>query len=461
MKILVTAGGECFETHYVDSGPADGRDGVVYHFKLQDLVKDRGLRNVSMFRSGTDRVFIENYDTRVEIVRLNTLRRAFDSGDFSFELPVVPGQYRELRLRASDFQPQKKASDETIRKFIKFGAYFLGFKRRPGPHAFVDFDCPEDLDYLGATSADIERNVWLLTDQGYLRSSAATLANPLRSAPTSKLIEEIETALEGFSPQMGASMKSRKEHSEDPHILVLISHSAKDKALAEALIELLRSGLGLRADQIRCSSVDGYRLPAGVNTDDQLRAEIKSAAVLIGLLTPNSLSSTYVLFELGARWGAGLFMIPLLAGINAEAMRGPQQALNALSCETEEQLIQRVEDVARELNLKVQSATSFLKQAKVLKSISEGIRTLRQTESSTKANAADEMEPFGPHNYFYRNGRTIGPYCPKCWQKDGKKILLPASTDYAGGKGRVCTVCSEFYVEEPRKGALTIRPHGY
>lgn len=84
-------------------------------------------------------------------------------------------------------------------------------------------------------------------------------------------------------------------------ILVLISHSSKDAPLAEALINLLRSGLGLLASQIRCSSVDGYRLPAGVNTGDKLRNEIKSAKVLIGLLTPNSLTSTYVLFELGAR----------------------------------------------------------------------------------------------------------------------------------------------------------------
>ncbi len=271
------------------------------------------------------------------------------------------------------------------------------------------------------------------------------------------LAEAIAEAERGEESQ---DMKNNKRPTNQ-RILVLISHSSKDKALAEALIELLRAALGLRAEQIRCSSVDGYRLPAGVNTDDQLRAEIRSAAVLIGLLTPSSLSSTYVLFELGARWGAGLFMIPLLAGISAEAMHGPQRALNALSCETEEQLIQLVEDVARELNLKPQSATSFLKQARAIKSMSESLATFRQTQPSGKTGASDEMEPFGPHNYFYRDGRTIGPYCPKCWQKDGKKVLLPAATDYAGGQGRVCTVCREFYIEEPRKGPLTIKPHGY
>jgi hypothetical protein len=158
-----------------------------------------------------------------------------------------------------------------------------------------------------------------------------------------------------------------------PGIQVLISHSSKDAALAQALIDLLRSGLGLLATQIRCSSVDGYRLPAGVNTGDQLRKEIKTAKVLIGLLTPNSLSSTYVLFELGARWGAGLFMIPLLVGTTAEEMRGPHAVLNALSCETEGQLIQLVEDVGRELNSDVQSVAAYLNQLTAVKALAQSL----------------------------------------------------------------------------------------
>jgi hypothetical protein len=159
------------------------------------------------------------------------------------------------------------------------------------------------------------------------------------------------------------------------NIQVLISHSSKDAALAQALIDLLRSGLGLLATQIRCSSVDGYRLPAGVNTSDQLRKEIKTAKVLIGLLTPNSLSSTYVLFELGARWGAGSFMIPLLAGITAEEMRGPHAVLNALSCETEGQLIQLVEDVAKELNADAQSVAAYLSQLKAVRALAKSMET--------------------------------------------------------------------------------------
>jgi hypothetical protein len=191
-KILVTISGECFEAEFLGAGDSGGRDGVLYRFRLRDLLKDRGERLVSMFRTGTERVSMENYDAGIVSVRLNVMRRAFDSSAFSFDSPVDDDRYHELRLRLSDFQPQKKADDETIRQFIKFGAYCLGFKYRPNhPNPYVDFNCPEDLDYLGVKSEDIGRNVWFLTQKGYLSSSAA-FGTTLRCAPTSELIDEIE-----------------------------------------------------------------------------------------------------------------------------------------------------------------------------------------------------------------------------------------------------------------------------
>lgn len=217
-KTLVTVGGECFEADFIDVGHSGGRDGVLYLFKLKDLVKDRGQRNVALFLSGTERVFIEDYDARVETVRLNFLRRAFDSGGFNFETPAPPNQFHELWLRASDFHSQNKADDETIRRFVKFGAYFLGFKFAPsGPNPFLDFDCPEDLEYLGTTAEDIHRNVWFLIQKGYLnKSSAATHAHPSRCSPTSKLIDEIEQG-DVDSPQLIGATVTQNFHLHGPN----------------------------------------------------------------------------------------------------------------------------------------------------------------------------------------------------------------------------------------------------
>jgi hypothetical protein len=209
VKILVTLGGECFEAEFEDKGDAGGRDGVLYYFKVRDLLKDRGVRNVSMFRSGTDRVFVEDYDVRVEIVRWNVLRRAFDSGSFSFESAVTPDRYHELRLKAGDFQPRKKSSDEIIRRFIKFGAYCIGFKW--GSNQYVDFNCPEDLDYLGIRPEDIARNVRLLTEEDYLRPSFTTLASPFRVSPTAKLIREFENE-DAASPSLSGATVTQHFH---------------------------------------------------------------------------------------------------------------------------------------------------------------------------------------------------------------------------------------------------------
>jgi TIR domain len=84
-------------------------------------------------------------------------------------------------------------------------------------------------------------------------------------------------------------------------LAVSVSHSSSDRALTEAMSELLSRALLPGAAAIRCTSVDGHRLPAGAQVGETLRADIRDAAVFVALVTPRSLSSPYLLFELGAR----------------------------------------------------------------------------------------------------------------------------------------------------------------
>lgn len=147
-------------------------------------------------------------------------------------------------------------------------------------------------------------------------------------------------------------------------ISIFLSHSSEDRLLAERLVDLLRTALNLRADTIRCTSVDGYRLPAGADSDEQLRREVLDATVFVGLLSSISLNSAYVLIELGARWGAGKPLVPLLApGLTAHALRGPIAGLNALSCESPSQLHQLVRDLGRILDIHVDDPHAY--QAKI------------------------------------------------------------------------------------------------
>ena len=187
-------------------------------------------------------------------------------------------------------------------------------------------------------------------------------------------LEHGSISLEGKTVTETVGRTTEETAATHRGLLVFISHSSKDAELALALIDILRAGLGLRADQIRCSSVDGYRLPVGVNTESQLRDEVNAAKTVIGLITPNSLDSYYVMFELGARWGTRLFLAPLLAGVKASELSGPLGLLNALLANNETQLHQLLENISKQLGLPLQGASSYVRHISAVKLLADSIK---------------------------------------------------------------------------------------
>ncbi len=114
---------------------------------------------------------------------------------------------------------------------------------------------------------------------------------------------------------------------------LFISHSSKDASFANALVRFLRLSLRLSAKQIRCTSVEETQLESGTEIDRFLRDEIMSSSLFVAVLSPNSLSSMYVLFELGARWGAGKKMFPILMpGMSRGQLEGPLKGLHISEC---------------------------------------------------------------------------------------------------------------------------------
>ena len=151
------------------------------------------------------------------------------------------------------------------------------------------------------------------------------------------------------------------ETQRDVDMKIFISHSSNDSELAKLLVHLLQKALRLSSADIRCSSVDGYRLPAGASTDERLRSEVHDAKLVIGLITPNSLTSLYVAFELGARWGADKPMIPLLGlGATTDNLGGPLAGINSLNCNNESHVNQLIEDTASYLEITSERASSYV-----------------------------------------------------------------------------------------------------
>lgn len=122
-----------------------------------------------------------------------------------------------------------------------------------------------------------------------------------------------------------------------------------------AIVELLRSALNVPADKILCTSVDGFRLQAGANTDEALRAAVLQSTTLVGIISPASQRSSYVSFELGARWGTNKHLIPLTAlGVSPADLKGPLAGKNALDCSKRAEVQQLIGDLGTELRMEVE-----------------------------------------------------------------------------------------------------------
>lgn len=157
-------------------------------------------------------------------------------------------------------------------------------------------------------------------------------------------------------PQSGAA-------PEPPVLKLFVSHSSRDVEFVTQLVQLVRSALNLRAAEIRCTSVDGYRLPGGADTDEQVRLEVRDAEAFVGVISRASLESMYVAFELGARWGAGKHLLPVLApGVDASMLGGPLAGINALSCGNRAQLHQLITDLATRLKIEPEQASTYQEQ---------------------------------------------------------------------------------------------------
>src|SRR4051812_27590230 len=110
---------------------------------------------------------------------------------------------------------------------------------------------------------------------------------------------------------------------------VFISHSSIDAPLAQALVDLFTT-VGISAKEIRCTSLPGYQLDPGVQVGNKLRTELRRTRCVIGLLTPISLESSWVLAELGCAWGVGKQTYILLSdGVKPSDVPGPLKDVTA------------------------------------------------------------------------------------------------------------------------------------
>ena len=182
----------------------------------------------------------------------------------------------------------------------------------------------------------------------------------------------------GNGVELSEGSEPTKPKSEFPgematsQICVFLSHSSADHTLATSLAHLFQKSLRLPANKIRCSSVDGYRLGGGDLTDETLRREVLEADIFVGLITPASVRSQYVLFELGARWGSGRRLKPLLAGGMVTGSLGPPLVnLMCLNAGNEAQMMQLITGLASELVVQCEAPHALMGDLRVVANLAQ------------------------------------------------------------------------------------------
>jgi hypothetical protein len=239
-------------------------------------------------------------------------------------------------------------------------------------------------------------------------------------------------------------LKGTQNDLKGTELDIFISHSSADKTFVEKLIALLRSSLNISPQRIRCSSVDGFRLSIGVNIEEQLRKEVYDAEILIGVITPSSMKSAYVLFELGARWGAKKKMFPVLAcGADPSILGGPLKAVNSLDCTSVSQIHQLIDEISNTLQVSKESPALYQNQVDELIKLNAEMKT-----PSTSQNGHNSLI-FEDGVYWKQNGdKRDGPFCQLCWDRDHRLLRLAQEKVDDGEKTvnhRFCRSCNSNY----------------
>jgi hypothetical protein len=156
---------------------------------------------------------------------------------------------------------------------------------------------------------------------------------------------------------------------------VFISHRHKDQAIAKALIELLESAFYIESTDIRCTSVQGYMLTPGERTSEELRSNLAGAELVMGLLSPGTTESNYVLAELGAAWGRDVTTFPLLArGATYSDVPSPLNERHSVSLESQENCLELIESVSAKTTLKRREGNILGKVAQAARALSDAAK---------------------------------------------------------------------------------------
>ena len=173
---------------------------------------------------------------------------------------------------------------------------------------------------------------------------------------------------------------------EKDMITIFISHAKSDEALATNLVKLITDSLEVPQTTIRCTSVPGYKFSGATHVSSQIRKELNESKIVIGIISKNSLMSSYVLFELGAGWLLEKAYALISNDVDFTDLPGPLIENHALKLDDRNDLFSLIEDLCRTTGNK-QKTMSLVNAA--VEAFLNSLNTVRPASASSEASPND------------------------------------------------------------------------
>ncbi|HZE63679.1 MAG TPA: toll/interleukin-1 receptor domain-containing protein [Pyrinomonadaceae bacterium] len=126
-------------------------------------------------------------------------------------------------------------------------------------------------------------------------------------------------------------MNNSKEEKPKDSIRVFVSYAREDKGPASELIGQLS-----RQSNFHVFTTD--KMSAGENWQSKIKKELSKSDYFLVILSPTSIESKWVQFELGAAWGLNKFIIPVVTS---------EEVINRIPLEFSHLKVIDIEDLKR------------------------------------------------------------------------------------------------------------------
>jgi hypothetical protein len=234
---------------------------------------------------------------------------------------------------------------------------------------------------------------------------------------------------------------------------IFISHCSADKALAGKLVDiLLNNGCNVSSDRILCTSLEGMGIPAGTASFIEfLREQIQAPKLVILLLTENYFASIFCVCEMGAAWGMGLKVFPLVVpSLDKSDLHGVLKVTQASDI-LEPASLDELRDVVKEqLGTDVKTARwnvkrdEFLKEArKIIAKLPKPTKVDRSELATVEENYAAALEELSAKNDEIALLHEKNKALEQCKDAKQVKAVLSKFTDDEDQFKKLCEGAAE------------------